>query len=70
MGTSMAGMGLALAAVGFVDKRMQRMGWTKVWDASIAPMAGLGTRLLQPFYPTSVDLRLWICTGGFVKTMY
>ena len=64
-GAPTAGVGLALAAVGFVGTCR---GGAGVWADSVAPTAGLSAQLLRSWYLTSVDLRLPICTGGFVNT--
>ena len=52
-------MGLALAAVDFVDTYTRGLGQARVWAAHIAPTADLDLWLLQSLDLASVDLCWW-----------
>ena len=64
-----AGTGLALAAVGSLGMYMCRLGQTRVWAASIAPIVGPGSWWLKSWYLTSVDLPQWPCENNVWESL-
>ena len=68
-GASVAGSGLALAAVGFVGAATHTLRQSQ--GLGYFPSSHSGSRCVTAvsWYLTSVDLCLQICTGGFVNTV-